>query len=77
MSRFCNVKPLVLVIGDSHLFWLKQFVASSDVRFCPGTSVFEARDCRVKAKLWEISSDTHQLQLIKLHHFKLEIFKSI
>ena len=31
----------------------------------------------VKAKLWEISSDTHQLQLIKLHHFKLERFKSI
>ena len=30
-----------------------------------------------KAKLWEISSDTHQLQLIKLHHFKLERFKSI
>ena len=31
----------------------------------------------LKAKLWEISSDTHQLQLIKLHHFKLERFKSI
>ena len=31
----------------------------------------------IKAKLWEISSDTHQLQLIKLHHFKLERFKSI
>ena len=30
-----------------------------------------------KAKILEISSDTHQLQLIKLHHFKLEIFKSI
>ena len=48
MSRFCNVKSLVLVIGDSHVFWLKQFVVSSDVRFCPGTSVFEAQDCRVK-----------------------------
>ena len=31
----------------------------------------------VKAKLLEISSDTHQLQLMKLHHFKLEIFKLI
>ena len=30
-----------------------------------------------KAKIWAISSDTHQLQLIKLHHFKLERFKSI
>ena len=42
MSRFCNAKPLVLVIDDSHVFWLKQFGLSSDVRFCP------ARDCRVK-----------------------------
>ena len=47
MYRYCNVKPLVLVIGDSHVFWLKQFVVSSDVRFCPGTSGFEAWDCRV------------------------------
>ena len=31
----------------------------------------------LKAKLYWISSDTHQLQLIKLHHLKLEIFKSI
>ena len=31
----------------------------------------------VKAKMQAISSDTHQLQLFKLHHFKLEIFKSI
>ncbi len=31
----------------------------------------------IKAKLWAISSDTHKLQLIKLHHFKLERFKSI
>ena len=31
----------------------------------------------VKAKMDAISSDTHQLQLIKLHHFKLERFKSI
>ena len=30
-----------------------------------------------KAKLEEISSDTHSLQFIKLHHFKLERFKSI
>ena len=33
--------------------------------------------CGVKAKLYAIPSDTHQLHLIKLHHFKLEIFKSI
>ena len=31
----------------------------------------------IKAKMKKISSDTHQLQLFKLHHFKLEIFKSI
>ena len=31
----------------------------------------------IKANILEISSDTHQLQLIKLHHFKLERFKSI
>ena len=30
-----------------------------------------------KAKMYAISSDTVQLQLIKLHPFKLEIFKSI
>ena len=30
-----------------------------------------------KAKMQAISSDTHQLQLFKPHHFKLEIFKSI
>ena len=30
-----------------------------------------------KAILWAIPSDTHQLQLITLHHFKLERFKSI
>ena len=27
-----------------------------------------------KAKIYEISSDTHQLQFIKLHHFKQERF---
>ncbi len=26
----------------------------------------------VKAKMYAISSDTHQLQFLKLHHFKLE-----
>ena len=31
----------------------------------------------LKAKIYTISSDTHELQLIKLHHFKLERFKSI
>ena len=29
----------------------------------------------VKAKLYAISSDTHQLGFMKLHHFKLERFK--
>ena len=32
---------------------------------------------QLKAKLYWISNDTHQLQLIKLHHLKLERFKSI
>ena len=36
-----------------------------------------AHPSSTKAKLWAISSDTHQLQLIKLHNFKLERFKSI
>ena len=31
----------------------------------------------LKAKIYAISSDTHQLQFIKLHHFKQEIFLSI
>ena len=31
----------------------------------------------LKPKIEEMSSDTHQFQLIKLHHFKLERFKSI
>ena len=31
----------------------------------------------LKAKIWTVSSDTYQLQFIKLHHFKLERFKSI
>ena len=26
----------------------------------------------IKAKMYAISSDTHQLQFLKLHHFKLE-----
>ena len=28
---------------------------------------------KCKAKMYAISSDTHQLQFLKLHHFKLEI----
>ena len=31
----------------------------------------------LKAKMYAISSDTYQLQLIKLHDFKLERFKSL
>ena len=31
----------------------------------------------VKAEMYAKSSDTHKLQFIKLHHFKLERFKSI
>ena len=30
---------------------------------------------QLNANFKAISSDTHQLQLTKLHHFKLEIFK--
>ena len=45
MSRYRNVKPLVLVIGESLVFGLKQFVAF--VLFCPWTSGFAAWDCRV------------------------------
>ena len=33
-----------------------------------------ARRVGLKAKMYAISSDTHQFQCIKLHHFKLEIF---
>ena len=31
----------------------------------------------VKANIWAISSDTRQLQFLKLHHFELERFISI
>ena len=31
-------------------------------------------DGLLKANIYAISSDTHQLQFIKLHHFKLERF---
>ena len=34
----------------------------------------EQQPQQLKAKISEIPSDTHQLQLIKLHHFKLERF---
>ena len=30
--------------------------------------------CVIKANIYAISSDTHQLQFIKLHHFKQERF---
>ena len=41
------------------------------VKYKPVTS------CIIKAKRYAISSDTHQLQFMKLHHFKLERFKLI
>ena len=44
---------------------------------CIYNSVLTCRQHIIKATLYAISSDTHQLQLIKLHHFKLERFKSI
>ena len=40
-------------------------------------SKVEEKIKNIKAKRWAISSDTDQLQLIKLHNFKLERFKSI
>ena len=43
---------------------------------CSTTKYIHATN-QLKANIYAISSDTHQLQLIKLHHFKLEIFKSI
>ena len=33
--------------------------------------------CVFKSKIKKISSDTHNVQCIKLHHFKLERFKSV
>ena len=44
---------------------------------CEANHVVSINGMNIKAKMLEISSDTHQLQLIKLHHFKLERFKSI
>ena len=42
-------KPLVLVLGDSHVYWLERFVASAEVDFAPG-SFREGRDCRIAFK---------------------------
>ena len=42
-----------------------------------GRSAQTAGGVRFKANMLATSSDTNQLQLFKLDHFKLEIFKSI
>ena len=42
-------KPLVLILGDSHVYWLERFVASAEVDFAPG-SFREGRDCRIAFK---------------------------
>ena len=42
-------KPLVLVLGDSHVYWLERFVASAQVYFAPG-SFREGLDCRITFK---------------------------
>ena len=62
-------------------------VDSTNQKRLPGNAhahrgVFQARlswqdMAKLKLKFRKISSDTHPLQLIKLHHFKLERFKSI
>ena len=44
-----------------HKFDFPDLCASTDVR-----------PHYFKAKMYAISSDTHQLQFLKLHHFKLE-----
>ena len=38
-------KPLVLVLGNSHVYWLERLVAS-EVDFAPG-SLREGLDCRI------------------------------
>ena len=62
----------------------KTGVGSFVVSSCSPIIVFILFSCPVavfllflKDKLYEISSDTHQLQFMKLHHFKLERFKLI
>ena len=42
-------KPLVLVLGDSYVYWLERFVASTEVDFAPG-SVCKGLDCRIAFK---------------------------
>ena len=42
-------KPLVLVLGDNHVYWLERFVTSAEVDFALG-SFREGRDCRIAFK---------------------------
>ena len=63
--------PLSVTVGISYILLHDQYVFSLLQFFHCYISLM------VKASIWAISSDTHKLQFIKLHHFKLEIFKSI
>ena len=42
-------KPLVLVLGDNHVYLLERFVTSTEVGFVPG-SVHEGLACRIAFK---------------------------
>ena len=66
---------VILVCGDDHFIlctddWLRKMFVPCDFSLVKGLAC-------LKAKMYAICSDTHQLLLIKLHHFKLEKFKSI
>ena len=65
---YYGIKNSALDLFKSYLSNRKQYVD-----FLNNRSTY----ARLKAKLYWISSDTHQLQLIKLYHLKLERFKSI
>ena len=74
LSRGCE-RVVRLEMFDASLASLRGFhlVCDTLFRLCEG----DLNKRYVKANIWAISSDTHQLPLIKLHHFKLERYKSI
>ena len=72
--------PLSRCIGSSS--WRQRSALPATFRrmwggAIPASAYKQGIGVAFKAKISEISSDTHQLQLIKLYHFKLERFKTI
>lgn len=71
MAVYTDSKALALVLGDSHVFWLERFVASSAIRFGTGSAV-EGTDCRFRfagfrgGNVASVSDDRAVAQLLEL-----------